>query len=397
MVSERVVAVDVLRGLALLGMCVVHMPIFGLGYGWATEAAPDSLRTTDRVALGLQRVFFADRSFPLFGMLFGMGFMLRERAAPQAVGLERVASYRRRLGWLAVIGLLHGSLLFPGDVLLLYSILGVLLLPSRGMSAARSFLVAAILCVAAGGLGAAQTEETAPPVGQLPVWSVDENVTFDQLAGSWRAYRRQFERKAYVDGPYRSTVLVDVWFFSAGIRAGLVSSYGAGVLTFFWAGAALVKLRFFAPHRRKWHVRLSQVGLGLGLPLGLAALCTRASVPGDTPGTFLLNGAGALLTVAGYLGIVPLLVNRHPRAAPVRLAAAAGRMALTNYVLQSVAGTVLFRWYGMGLYGRLSHAALFIIAVAVFLGQAVWSGIWLARFPTGPLERIWRRLARRIP
>ncbi len=392
--GERIVAMDVLRGFALLGICVVHMPHFGMVSSDAMlEGDFGRMPAVDRWAAWTQHLFFVSRSFPLFSILFGMGMVLQMRSAARA-GRDFVQFYRRRLALLALFGLAHGVLLFPGDVLFLYSVAGCVLLAWRHGSP-RAHIAGAMLLFGFGvvltlGLrvlfGGGMEEVVAP------VWTASEAVTLEQLASANEANWDAFERKAYAVGPIWSTLLVNAAGFAAWLVEGVTSSYDWRVLGFFLLGAALMKLEFFGDAWRPWHARMATVGLGVGIPISFAGLWLGDSAsPSLSIGALLLNGFGSLFMVAGYLGVLTCWARSGRFTLVLALFAAAGRTALTNYVLQSVVANVLFRWFGFGWFERFSYGALCGIAVLVFTAQAACSAWWLRRFRMGPLEWVCRR------
>lgn len=390
--DARIVALDVLRGVALLGICAVHMPHFGLVDSGATEA-PQQLGGAAMVATWITHALFLSRSFPLFATLFGAGLILQMQRIERAGG-DFTRIYRRRLVWLGTFGVLHGTLLFSGDVLFLYSLCGALLFLCRRLPPRTLLIGSAVLLALGAVLGVVLQDPSSPsPSTTLdqPTWDEHEDITLQQIAGARDEQWDAFERKAYGEGPLRSTLLVNTASYLVWLLYGAMSSYDARVLAFFVLGAALMKLRAFDRTNERHHRLAGLVGLGIGVPVSAAAPWLRSGTDsGALPA--LVSGLGSLLVVAGYLGGFTWLANRAPRALPVRMLAAAGRLALTNYLLQSVLGNLLFRWFGFDLFEQLDHAELFAIAVAMFSCQALFSLLWLARWRMGPMEWIWRRL-----
>jgi uncharacterized protein len=296
---------------------------------------------------------------------------------------------------LAVLGLLHGIFLFVGDILFVYSIAGALLLLWRRGSPREYLLAAAALVAVGSGLSWLFWEPTTAPTGTPPSWTITENITLEQLLDDGEDHWTAFESKAYGDGPYRSTLVINIVAFLYWLLASSLASFNARVLAFFLVGAALMKLGFFTARGRRWHRAMATIGFGAGIPVSVAA-----SQLGSPGGEFdarnaiaaVLDGVGSLGVVFGYLGLVPWLMDCSRVARWLRPIAAAGRMALTNYLLQSVIGDVLFRWYGFDQFRNWTHAELLATSVLIWSAQCIASVAWLRAFSMGPLETLWRRL-----
>ena len=395
--SERIVAMDVLRGFALFGVLFVNLPSFAMtsdvayvppGPGGADQAAWAAL-----VGLGMMK-FVA-----LFSLLFGMGLVLQMQRAEARGGDPRAfrALYLRRLALLGAFGLLHGVFLFVGDILFVYSIAGLVLFACRRFSPTRLLTVAAALFAVGVLLSSvvltAPSEASAGNV-EVPSWAPGENVSLADLdtygdESAWPA----FERKAYSEGPLASTILVNAAGYVGWLLISSIISFNWRVLALFFAGAALMKLDLFDERRKAWHARMIQIGgLGLVLEIAHAALAFRAG-SADSPSVLavILNELGATMLAAGYVGGVATLVRRGTWPGLQGGLAAVGRTALTNYILQSVLANVLFRWWGFDLYAQLSYGALALITAGVFGLQIVLSRLWLSRFASGPLEALWRK------
>lgn len=345
--NQRIAALDVLRGIALLLIFLVNIFVMAL--------------TTDQ-NLGLEGplaaagfVMLVGRGVALFSMLFGMGLILQMQRVGE--GFPRI--YRRRLISLAVIGLLHGVLLYVGDILFVYALWGWVLFRCRHWPARRLAKAAAILFLLGLGLAALDEGEAADPA-----WSARE-------------------QEAFADGPLGKTVRVNIEGYIGWLAISTLSSFNWRILAWFFVGAAWMRAGLLDPAHRRLHGRLLLFGLGLGYPIGYLAL-------DFSP---VLDDISATLVSFGYLGGILLFAHRDsPR---LRWLAAAGRCALTIYIGQSVIGCLLFRWYGFDLYGRLTAPTLVGIAFGVFFFQTAVSVFWMRRFGMGPLEGVWRKITYR--
>ncbi|MEE4638347.1 MAG: DUF418 domain-containing protein [Wenzhouxiangella sp.] len=385
--GERLDQLDILRGFALFGILMVNFeyflnPIQGvvLGHSGGLQSAADA------VDLAI-KVLAEGKFYPLFSMLFGAGFALMyERAAERGQAFWRV--YLRRLLILLAFGLIHMLLIWSGDILLTYALVALLMvLLFRGTPTSRLpkwamvfVLLPTVTIVALAGLIALAPPEAMTEIQQqLDVELASARETVAQAAS------------VYASGSFLEATVQrfdDMWF--------LLSSFLfwiPPVMGFFLIGRWLIitgRLADPARHAGFYRAALA-VGLAVGLPLCIAGgwLTWDESMVVPTADLGLgvaCLGVGAPALAFGYLALV--VMNRH------RLAwlAPAGRMALTNYLLQSLFWTWVVYGYGLGLGPVIPPALSPILVTAFFLLQVVGSRLWLERFRFGPAEWAWRSL-----
>lgn len=388
--AERIEIVDILRGFALFGILLVNMAPFKAAAGPPSFGADGPL--VDRLAsLGIL-LLAQSKFFTLFSFLFGFGFAIQLLRA-QARGVPFVPRFARRLLVLLVFGLLHAVLIWDGDILTLYALFGFVLLLFRD-SAPRTLLrwSAGLLLV--------QLLLLAAGIGVLAWWSATpagaaQIVEVESVVGRELAATRADALHVYGAGSYgeilaeRVSGLPFVWGFLLSLQATpvfamfLLGLYVGrrGILqrpdehlallrrTRFWGllGGLLVNLLIVGAFTQVGPVAALLV-LGLNFPLG-----------------------GPLLSM-GYAATLALLVRRERWQCRLAPLAATGRMALTNYLLQSLICTTLFYGYGFGLFGRFGPAAGVLIAIVIYALQIPWSVWWLRRFQFGPMEWLWRSL-----
>ena len=366
--TERVLALDVLRGWAVFGMLVVNL-------GYFSRLGLEPSGGIDAVAAPLVQVLAAGKFWPLFSVLFGLGFAMQmARAAPHG---SRVAPvYARRLLVLLLFGLLH-AVLHPLEILHRYALLGFLLLPLR--RAPTSTLVVA-------GLVGVLVPPIVQSVGALR--GADTSVT------PGLAQQRQTDAvRVYSEGSLLELMTFNVRRFTreaADIRV-------LAPFPYFLLGLYLGRRRFLetlANHlqlirRARWWT------LGLGVGIQAAVLAVLLFLPSVVPA-----GARPLLPAlldlgSGMLGlfyacVILLLARRTGWGRRLGGLAAVGRLALTNYLLQTVLVTTLLYGYGAGLYGRLGIVAGLPVALLIFMLQIILSRWWIQRFRFGPVEWLWR-------
>lgn len=381
--SERIDLLDTLRGVALLGILLMNIEGFAGPLDLSLTGIDPRWQGLDYWADAWTYVFVQGKFYPLFSLLFGMGFaVMLQRAEAAGRALEPV--YLRRSAGLAVIGLCHGVLLWSGDILLWYAVLSLLLLafaplPQRWLPVlgVASYLASGALIL---GLG-------------VMVWlaaQADGGLAEAMQAGAAAAVEKvEQQRQAFGDGTYLQAVVQrgrDVLVNAQGLML-----VGPQVLGMFLLGSWFVRsgvIQHPAQHRRLF------AWLRWGAwPAGLAVMLASVWVlPWMAPGRFDLTMAVAfsLAALAGLLMALGYLAWFSAWARWLRWAAPAGRMALTNYLLQSVVCTAIFYGYGFGLFEQVGRAGQLALAVAVFAVQVAVSHWWLRRFQFGPVEWVWR-------
>lgn len=383
--EERIALLDVLRGLALLGILIMNMPLFGAP--WCSFAIEPKLFPGwyDRAASFVTELFIGGKANAIFSFLFGLGMALQlQRAAASGGGFALV--YLRRIAVLFAVGAAHALLLWNGDILHVYAILGLLLLAVRRSSDRVVFTLIALSLVAptlraAWGLYAQER----------PPHSVSH---FAQLA--------QEQMRIYQQGAYLEQVAARVgdfreWYAPTRRLQGAIMGFPLLAVTMllgFHAGRRrlLEDVAANAPRIRRmmWWC----LGLGLLAAVGFATLHAlhrptgRPTVSGFMGGLlFTLNRP--LLCIA-YIGAIALLFQRDRVRRALSPLVNVGRMPLTNYLMQTLIATTLFNSYGFGLFGKVGPALGLLITAAIYAAQVAYSNWWMARFRFGPLEWLWR-------
>ncbi|HEX7047708.1 MAG TPA: DUF418 domain-containing protein [Gammaproteobacteria bacterium] len=390
---ERVEVIDVIRGFALFGILLVNIGFFAYPLSEPFYLPPDA-SDLDHALHWLTAWLAQGKFYPLFSFLFGLGFAIQfERAS--GLGSELAPVFTRRLMILMAIGLLHGVFIWAGDILTAYAVLGFLLLLA-GRLEPRMLLILA--------LGAYGVQLLAFGIFTLLLSDVSfgseivSDVLLRMTAGmNDAADLRADAWAAYANGSFMEITQVRLREFSMALQN--MAFFGLQVFGIFLLGAWFGRRGFFADtrsHQRLWK-NLLLAGVFAGLPLSAVFATLNASIdylgePTPVMGVaYLLNLVAGLLMALGYsAAIVFLMQTRWQRV--LRLLSPVGRMALTNYLLQSIICTLIFYSYGFGLFGQLDRAQLLAVVLAVFLVQTVFSHWWLARFRFGPFEWLWRSL-----
>ncbi|MGD8451071.1 MAG: DUF418 domain-containing protein [Phycisphaerae bacterium] len=387
--AERIEAIDVLRGVAVLGILVMNVQSFAMiGAAYMNPMALGELRGADYIIWLLGHVF-ADRKFmTIFSVLFGAGIVLMtERRA--AAGCRTAAVHYRRMFWLMVIGLMHAYLLWFGDVLFLYGACGLFAYLCRRWRL-RTLLVFAVLGITIPSAIRVLWQSSLPywPAESLAylndhTWQPSADVVAGELAEYRGGYLAQMPYRFAAARSMQLTMLPLLFLWRA--------------LGLMLAGMALYKLGTFsarASARTYWF--FVAVALLIGLPLTVYGVYWNTAVGWDVRYCFFLgaqfNYWASLPVSLGWVGAVMLVCRAGVLAGARRVLAAVGRMALTNYLLQTVICTTLFYGHGLGLYGYVGRTGQLAVVLAVSAVQLVLSPLWLWYFRFGPLEWLWRSL-----
>ncbi|MEV0156946.1 DUF418 domain-containing protein [Micromonospora sp. NPDC050686] len=353
---------DALRGSALLLILLVNVAFFSSGFAFHLVDDP-AHGVLDRLVAGAVELLFAMKAYLLFSFLFGYSFTLQLDSAAR----RRAAfgpSFRRRLAGLFVLGAVHAVLLFHGDILTTYALLGLVLLAVRRIEPRTALVAAAaIVGVVAFAVGvAAVLGATLVP---------DEAAALAAGARSTEALR----------GGLGTVVLEHLHSLPA--MLGGLSVQGPLAFAAFLVGLAAGKHRMLAAVHT--HENLLRRCEQVGYPVGLAG-ATVFAIGGGTENLtgLLVSIVTAPFLAAAYAATLLRMFTRWPRVADVL--APAGRLALTNYLGQSLLCLLVFTGVGLGLAGRTSPAGTLLIALAIFAVQVAVSSWWMRRFRYGPVE-----------
>lgn len=384
--KKRFQILDVLRGLALLGICLANFPEFSL-YTFQPREIIDAMPSAsiDTVTKWFQYLLIDGKFYTIFSILFGIGFSIILRNVGSRGGNGFTVFYRRMAG-LALIGLLHLLLLWSGDILLLYAIAGMLLPLFRKLSD-RGLLIwfgALTICPVL-------IEYVCAVTGWRPEqWAYDRwwaqcavyGITEENF-GTWLRDATDYAgvSQFLMQGAYER-----LWEFIGGHR--LPKVLGLFILGY-WLGRNRVYARI--PELATSIRKVTFWCIGFGLPLSVVYAFD--AMTGHPFGGVAAAAVYALSVVSlgiGYMGLITLLHLRSERSHFWRWLAAPGRMALTNYIMQSVFGILIFYGIGFGLATSMGLAATELVAVAVVIAEIVISSVWMHCFAYGPIEWLWR-------
>ena len=386
--KERYIILDFLRGIALLGICLANFPEFAL-YTFLPAEVTAAMPTAgvDKIVKYFQYVFIDGKFYTLFSLLFGIGFsiILSNAVKNNKSGLR---IFYRRMIILLLIGLFHLLCLWAGDILILYAFLGLFLPLFRNLSDKKLLICAVVLLL-------------------FPVL-IDTGISFfgwDLSAPAVKATQYFHDKAGITESNF------PVWLLEAESYADVLNFNLAGsfirmqefiegnrvfkVLGLFIIGFYIGRNKIYAnlPDYRAGLRKLRNAGFLWGVPLSvLYAWNAMNGYPFGLPGTAALYVVSVFPLSFAYIAALCLYYIRKRERRIYRVLATPGRMALTNYIMQSVFGIIIFYGIGFALGAGVGLVYVELIALAVYMVQILYSYLWLRYFRFGPMEWGWRML-----
>jgi uncharacterized protein len=389
--SERIPVLDIVRGFALLGILIMNMPGFGQSFFAEADGSHLWPLAVDQAAEQIRDTLFSGKFNSMFSLLFGIGFTIQYGRMRERDPAHATTLYLRRLLVLGAIGVVHACVFWTGDVLHVYALLGLLLVFPLRDARRRTIVTLIVLCLLYPVVNGAIRLQVMTPdvvatlVAQAKAFEASNNAAYGH-GSFWQAAAEHAREFAY---NYDNAL--SLW-----------GSFG------WYVQMALTMLLGLLAGRERWVQRIPELlprirrlaWWALGIGLGCAAVSTAIFELNRTPGPSAIKWLGSLCYWTGrpammicYVLVIVQLTQRPAwlrRLAPI---AAAGRMPLTNYLMQTLICTTLFYGWGFGLWNRVGPAAGLVLSFAVFFAvQVPWSLWWLRRHGRGPMEALWARL-----
>jgi len=389
-VAERINQLDILRGFALLGILIMNIQAFSMPFStYINPTLWGDLTGTNQWVWIISNVFADLKFMSLFSILFGAGICLFADKAMAKTGNSTGLHYRRNL-WLLLFGLLHGYLIWFGDILVPYALTGFIVYLFRNKSS--SFLIKLssfflFIMVSFSLLTHyALTSQLIPEADLVfieNIWTPSLPELQNEVAAYIGSYSEQFnvrfkytsflQTQAFISGSF--------WRIASMMLLGM-ALYKNGVLT--------------GKRSNGFYFKLAIVGLVIGLGLSSYGVMSNFSHNFSLEYSMMLgaqfNFIGSVLTCLGYIAIVNLLINYSVLTGLQKRLAAVGQMAFTNYIFHSLVCTSIFYGFGLGLFGALERIEQIMIVLIIWAVQLWYSPIWLQKYRFGPLEWLWRSL-----
>lgn len=386
--SERIIPIDALRGFAVLGILIMNIQSYSMiEAAYLNPTAYGDLTGINKWVWMLSHLFADEKFMGIFSILFGAGILLFTGRV-EARGKKSAALHYRRTLFLILIGLAHAYLLWYGDILVAYGLCALSLFLFRKVSpkwlllmGVISVSVASMIYVVFGWSLPYWPQESYQQTVQI--WTPSAEVVAAEMSAYQGGWLGQMSHRI----PAAVTLQTFLFLILMGWRAG-------GMML---VGMALFKWGVLSAERsRRFYVTLMILGFAVGLPVIWYGMVRdfRANWFFDYSMFFGMqfNYWGSVPLALGYIGMVMLIYKSISGGKLVGRFAAVGRMALTNYLMQTVICTTTFYGHGLGLFGQVERGWQILIVLGVWAFQLIISPIWLRRFRFGPVEWLWRSL-----
>ncbi|MET1256677.1 DUF418 domain-containing protein [Aliikangiella maris] len=380
--TDRYQSLDFIRGIAVMGILVMNIQAFGnLFASYFNPTVNGDFSGYNVTAWYFTHIFFEQKFYTLFSMLFGAGIMVMAHRS-EAKQLSPAKLHYKRTAFLLLFGLAHAFLIWFGDILVAYAIWGSIVYLFWRRSPVTQLIVGlgAILFISLMMLlGVAVM--TPDVLAELQATFIPEQSVIDEIVNAYRGtWREQLAQRAETASKLISEMiffgfriagcmLLGMAMYQWGILNGQksVAFYRNMTLLFLIPGLAIVYIG-----ASKLYASGFQDAVLVQMELGQ------------------YNYLGSVFVAIGYVGLFQWIYQVSARGAVKTRIEAVGRMALTNYIAQSIICTGFF--YGFGFFAQLSRTEMLLVAACVLIVQIIWSKWWLERFHFGPLEWAWRSL-----
>lgn len=386
--NSRLESIDVLRGVAVLGILLMNIRFFGMpSAAYFNPTAFGDFTGINSLLFWLTSLFADQKFMTIFSLLFGAGIVLMGDRATASGRSPAWLLYKRNF-WLLVLGAVHAYLIWYGDILVVYALSAFVVILFRRRSVKTQFFVGVAMLAIGSGLAmmAGLSVENWPPealADSMQDWAPGAAVIAEEIAiyqGPW------IDQQAH-RVPHSFEFHTFVFLFWAFWRAGGLMLIGMAAYRSGLFSAALDPARYR---------QLALFGLSVGLPLVAFGLYRNHTDGWIFETGFFLNAQynywGSLLVSLAYISLVMLWCLGNKLSSLRTRLSAVGRMAFTNYIAQSIVCTLIFYGHGLGYFGTFERWQLFLLVIAVWSLLLLVSPWWLARFRFGPLEWLWRSL-----
>ncbi|MFO7891446.1 MAG: DUF418 domain-containing protein [bacterium] len=386
--GERYPSLDILRGFAILGILLMNIQSFSMiEAAYLNPTAYGDLTGINKWTWIFSHVLADQKFLSLFSIMFGAGIVLFTNRI-ESRGLKPAGLHYRRIFWLLIIGLIHAYIFWHGDILVPYAMCGLIAYLFRKKKPKTLLTVGLIIFSISSiiyimfGVSIQQWPQEAIQ-GTMASW----NPGPDKIATELAAYRGGWLQQMTHRVPTSLNFQLFVFLIWTGWRAG-------GLML---TGMALYKWRVLTAERSKsFYLTFMSIGFGIGLPVVIYGVIKNFAAGWSLEYSMFLgsqfNYWGSLFVAFGYIGLIMLISNHLMQKKRKTLLQAAGRMAFTNYLLQTLICTTLFYGHGLGLFGKVERFTQLLIVIGIWVLLLTISPLWLKHFRYGPVEWLWRSL-----
>jgi uncharacterized protein len=386
--QERIVSIDLLRGIAVLGILILNIQTFSMiGAAYMNPVAYGDLTGINKWVWILSHILARAKFMSIFSILFGSGVLLFASNAI-AKGRRSGPLHYRRMMWLFIFGMLHAYLVWYGDILVAYSLCGMLVYVFRKKKPGTLILISALFFV----VPVFFSSFAGSTIEYWPQENYDQNmqswlpaaekiqVELDDMRGSWM---QQMNHR--VPG----SVFMQTFAFFWMVFWRVMSMMLLGMALFKWGVLSAIKSTTF-------YLRMVVFGLAPGLLIVSYGVVENFSKGWTMEYSMffgsLFNYFGSVAVALGYIGIVMLIAKSARCSGFKKILSGVGKMAFTNYILMSLMGMFIFYGNGLGYFGYVDRLTQILIVFGIWIVLLVFSSLWLKYYRFGPLEWLWRVL-----
>lgn len=384
--NERIQSLDVLRGFAILGILIMNIQSFSMiGQAYLNPTAFGDFNGVNQWVWIAGHLFADSKFMSIFSMLFGASILMISQKSEEKTGKSAGIHYRRNF-WLLVIGLIHAYVFWYGDILTPYACCAFFIYFFRKLSIRKLWIIGLIL-FSIGSLTYLFTGFSIPMIPETEVasikqgWAPDQRLIDLEVHAYIGTFSEQMAQRIKSANMMHTTVffmlylwrisglmLIGMAFYKSGFIQGKSSSktYLTTFITCIGLGASLVAMGLIKNFEADWQFEYSMF---LGSQF---------------------NYWGSLLMAIAYMSLVMFIVNRGILITLANRLASVGRMALSNYLMQTFICTLLFYGHGLGFFGQVERGMQFLVVISIWCLQLYIFPIWLKHFQFGPFEWLWR-------
>lgn len=392
--QQRIQYLDILRGIAILFILIANVH-FASGYIFLSDVDKISFTalSLDKTLEYILHIFIEKKFYTIFSMLFGIGFALQFEKAKQN-NRSFVPFFSRRMLILLLFGVLHLFFIWIGDILNLYALLGVLLIFFRNCSDRQLLKWAVIMTILpiVHFIFMVVTENYYPFQIILFVqeywdeqsWPTSDWMEIGREIGQPLYYLQLSDLTTYVETTNHMALFRWADYLLEGRPFKVFACFLVGV----WAGRKILQANLLS--NTVLLKKIAVWGFAIGLPMNIMMLIASQLGGVWMAAKEVAHIFGVIPLASAYAASIALWLQKRPQS--LQWFAPVGRMALTNYVLQSFAFMICFYGVGLGYAGNIEFWKVILIALGIFGIQVIFSKVWLQYFKYGPLEWIWRQL-----
>ena len=386
--TNRIQSIDLLRGIAILGILIMNIQSFAMpSAAYNNPLAFGDLTGLNKMTWILSHLFADQKFMSIFSILFGAGIILITEKKELLTGSSLKLHYTRNL-ILLLIGLLHAHLIWYGDILVAYALCSFLVYPFRKLSP-KKLLITGLLILSVPSFlnGFFQFSLPYMPASELQDLRLDWAPTNELIEQEITAFTGSISSQIKINS--QQALFLETFVF---------------LIQFLWraGGLMLVGMALFrwgvlsAERSRSFYLKSAFYSLIIGFPIIIYGIYMNFTMNWDFQYSMFtgsqFNYWGSLFVAYGYISLIMVFAQSDNYYTMKKRLASIGQMALTNYILHSFIGVLIFFGIGFGFFGKIDRSLQILIVGIIWIFQYLTSEKWLNSYRFGPLEWVWRSL-----